>query len=114
MSVGQRLVTLAMNKLPPSALRRLSGGGEVRRDGLTLDPDAQFLLRLLALSGNRGVAQLEPAAARAEMRRAIALGSVLASLVVEKFGMRRLWELAPADIEARRQAFLRLTDFHTI
>ena len=73
MSVGQRLVTLAMNKLPPSALRRLSGGGEVRRDGLTLDPDAQFLLRLLALSGNRGVAQLEPAAARAEMRRAIAL-----------------------------------------
>ena len=50
----------------------------------------------------------------ASLRRAIALGSVLASLVVETFGMRRLWELAPADIEARRQAFLRLTDFHTI
>jgi len=46
------------------------------------------------------------------MRRAIAHGSVMASLVVERFGLRRLWELAPADIEARRQAFLRLTDFH--
>ena len=50
----------------------------------------------------------------ASLRRAIAHGSVLASLVVEKFGMRRLWELSGADIEARRQAFLRLTDFHTI
>lgn len=50
----------------------------------------------------------------ASLRRGIAHGSVLASLVVEKFGMRRLWELSGADIEARRQAFLRLTDFHTI
>lgn len=50
----------------------------------------------------------------AALRRAIAHGSVLASMVVEQFGMRRLWELSAADIEARRQAFLRLTDFHTI
>jgi sugar/nucleoside kinase (ribokinase family) len=49
----------------------------------------------------------------AELRRAIVHGSVLASLVVERFGLRRLWDLSPADIESRRQAFLRLTDFHT-
>ncbi|HZR83133.1 MAG TPA: PfkB family carbohydrate kinase [Candidatus Binatia bacterium] len=52
--------------------------------------------------------------APAALRRAIAHGSVLASLVVERFGLRRLWELRPADIEERRQAFLRLTDFHTV
>jgi sugar/nucleoside kinase (ribokinase family) len=46
------------------------------------------------------------------LRRAIAQGSVMASLVVERFGMRRLWEVSPADIEARYQAFVRLTDFH--
>jgi sugar/nucleoside kinase (ribokinase family) len=50
----------------------------------------------------------------AALRRAIVHGSVLASLVVERFGLRRLWELSQADIEARRQAFLRLTDFHTL
>lgn len=47
------------------------------------------------------------------LRRAIAQGSVMASLVVERFGMRRLWEVSPADIEARYQAFVRLTDFHS-
>ena len=47
------------------------------------------------------------------LRRAIAQGSVMASLVVERFGMRRLWEVTPADIEARYQAFVRLTDFHS-
>jgi sugar/nucleoside kinase (ribokinase family) len=46
------------------------------------------------------------------LRRAIAHGSTLASLVVERFGLRRLWQLSADDIEARRQAFLRLTDFH--
>lgn len=46
------------------------------------------------------------------LRRAIAHGSVMASLVVERFGMQRLWDLTPADIEARYQAFVRLTDFH--
>ncbi len=51
---------------------------------------------------------LSPAA----LRRAIAQGSVMASLVVERFGMQRLWELSRADIEARYQAFVRLTDFH--
>ena len=45
------------------------------------------------------------------LRRAIAQGSVMASLVVERFGMRRLWEVSPADIDARYQAFVRLTDF---
>ncbi|HEY8517907.1 MAG TPA: PfkB family carbohydrate kinase [Candidatus Binatia bacterium] len=45
------------------------------------------------------------------LRRAIAQGSVMASLVVERFGMQRLWEVSPADIEARYQAFVRLTDF---
>jgi len=47
------------------------------------------------------------------LRRAIAEGSVMASLVVERFGMRRLWEVSPADIDARYQAFVRLTDFQT-
>lgn len=50
----------------------------------------------------------------ADLRRAIAHGSVMASMVVERFGLARLWEAGPADIEARRRAFLRLTDFHTI
>ena len=47
------------------------------------------------------------------LRRAIAHGSVLASLVVERFGLSRLWEVTPADLDARHRAFLRLTDFHT-
>ena len=47
------------------------------------------------------------------LRRGIAQGSVMASLVVERFGMRRLWEVSPADIEARYMAFVRLTDFHS-
>jgi len=47
------------------------------------------------------------------LRRAIAQGSVMASLVVERFGMRRLWEVSAADIEARYQAFVRLTDFQS-
>ncbi|MEW6271536.1 MAG: PfkB family carbohydrate kinase [Thermodesulfobacteriota bacterium] len=47
----------------------------------------------------------------AVLRRAIAQGSVMASLVVERFGMQRLWEVSPADIEARYHAFVRLTDF---
>jgi hypothetical protein len=47
------------------------------------------------------------------LRRSIAQGSVLASLVVERFGLGRLWELSPADIDARYRAFLRLTDFHS-
>jgi sugar/nucleoside kinase (ribokinase family) len=47
------------------------------------------------------------------LRRAIAQGSVMASLVVERFGMRRLWELSAADIEARYMAFVSLTDFQS-
>jgi sugar/nucleoside kinase (ribokinase family) len=47
------------------------------------------------------------------LRRGIAQGSVMASLVVERFGMRRLWEVSAADIEARYMAFVRLTDFHS-
>lgn len=47
------------------------------------------------------------------LRRAIAQGSVMASLVVERFGMRRLWEVSAADIEARYMAFVRLTDFQS-
>ncbi len=54
------------------------------------------------------------AVSHAALRRAIAHGSVMASLVVERFGLRRLWDLSAPDIEARRQAFLRLTDFHTL
>ncbi len=69
LAAGQRLVSLAFEKLPPSALRLLSGGGETRRDGLVLDPDVQLLLRLLSLAGNRQLAASDPASARAEMRR---------------------------------------------
>jgi len=70
------------------------------------DTFAGGLLGSLARAGANG--------SGAALRRAIAHGSVLASLVVERFGLRRLWDLSPADIEARRQAFLRLTDFHTL
>jgi len=69
LAAGQRLVSLAFEKLPPSVLRLLSGGGETTRDGLVLEPDVQLLLRLLSLAGNRELAASDPASARAEMRR---------------------------------------------
>jgi len=70
------------------------------------DTFAGGCLGLIAREGGK----LTPAV----LRHAIAHGSVLASLVVERFGLERLWEVTPADVEARYRAFLRLTDFHTL
>jgi sugar/nucleoside kinase (ribokinase family) len=47
------------------------------------------------------------------LRRAIVYGSVVASFTVEDFGIKRLTNLTPAEIEERYQRFLELTDFHT-
>lgn len=46
------------------------------------------------------------------LRRAIVYGSVVASFVVEDFGLRRLLRLSLADIEERFRRFIKLTDFH--
>lgn len=45
----------------------------------------------------------------ANLRRAVAYGSVMASFAVEEFGLKRLLELTPQAIEARMQDFMRLT-----
>jgi sugar/nucleoside kinase (ribokinase family) len=47
----------------------------------------------------------------AVMRRAIAVGSVLASFVVEQFSLDRLRTLAPSEIRARYAELRRLTHF---
>lgn len=45
------------------------------------------------------------------MKRAIIAGSALASFCVEKFGTQRLLEISRADIDARIEEFVRLTNF---
>lgn len=50
---------------------------------------------------------------RGGLRRAIVYGSVVASFVVEDFGLGRLTELSLAEIETRYQRFIELTDFRT-
>ncbi|HUZ46652.1 MAG TPA: PfkB family carbohydrate kinase [Terriglobia bacterium] len=45
----------------------------------------------------------------ANLRRAVAYGSVMASFAVEEFGLKRLLELTPQAIEARMSEFMRLT-----
>ncbi|MEN9964712.1 MAG: hypothetical protein RL582_1807 [Bacteroidota bacterium] len=45
------------------------------------------------------------------MKRAIIVGSALASFCVEKFGPERLKEISKADIEARIQEFVQLVNF---
>ena len=49
-------------------------------------------------------------ASEAGVRRAIVYGSVMASFVVEDFGMSRLQTLAPDEIERRYRQFVSLTD----
>lgn len=44
------------------------------------------------------------------VRRAIVYGSVVASFIVEDFGMRRLQRLEPDEIERRYRQFIALTD----
>ena len=48
--------------------------------------------------------------ARPALRRAIVYGSVMASFVVEDFGMHRLRTLTRDDIERRYRQFVSLTD----
>ncbi|MCL5670336.1 MAG: PfkB family carbohydrate kinase [Acidobacteria bacterium] len=45
----------------------------------------------------------------ANLRRAVAYGSVMASFAVEEFGLKRLLGLTPQVIEARMRDFMRLT-----
>ncbi|MCL5005186.1 MAG: PfkB family carbohydrate kinase [Acidobacteria bacterium] len=45
----------------------------------------------------------------ANLRRAVAYGSVMASFAVEEFGLQRLLGLTPQAIEARMHDFMRLT-----
>lgn len=45
------------------------------------------------------------------MKRAIIAGSALASFCVEKFGTQRLLEISRADIDARIEEFVHLTNF---
>jgi sugar/nucleoside kinase (ribokinase family) len=45
------------------------------------------------------------------MKRAIIVGSALASFCVEKFGTERLMEISQEQIDARVQQFVALTDF---
>jgi sugar/nucleoside kinase (ribokinase family) len=48
------------------------------------------------------------------MKRAIIAGSALASYCVEKFGTERLSEISKADVEARIEQFVALTDFSAV
>lgn len=45
------------------------------------------------------------------MRRAVVYGSVMASFAVEEFGLKRLLELTPQEIEGRVREFAQLTRF---
>lgn len=45
------------------------------------------------------------------MKRAVIFGSALASFCVEKFGIERLLELSPTDVEQRVQEFIDLVQF---
>ena len=54
--------------LPPRALRLLTGAPVVR-DGQTLDPDVQMMLRLMALEGRPAIETLPVPEARAELLR---------------------------------------------
>ncbi|MDP6558585.1 MAG: PfkB family carbohydrate kinase [Candidatus Binatia bacterium] len=47
------------------------------------------------------------------LRRAIVYGSVVASFVVEDFGLRRISSLTMKEIKERYGRFVELTDFHT-
>lgn len=51
-------------------------------------------------------------ASEAALRRAIVYGSVMASFVVEDFGMNRLRTLTPDDIDRRYRQFVSLTDIN--
>ena len=65
---AQALAARAALRLPPRALR-LIGGPPITRDGQTLDPEAQALLRLVAIEGGQPLDQLTPLEGRAAIRR---------------------------------------------
>ncbi len=65
---AQALAARAALSLPPRALR-LIGGPPVVRDGQTLDPEAQVLLRLMEIEGEPPLEQLTPLEGRAAIRR---------------------------------------------
>jgi hypothetical protein len=45
------------------------------------------------------------------MKKAVIIGSAMASFVVEKFGVERLREVNEADIQGRLAKFVSLTNF---
>jgi acetyl esterase len=67
----ERTVVAALAHVP-RPLARLLAGTPVRIDGLELDPGAQLLLRLAALSGHCALDTMTPAEAREEIRRSAA------------------------------------------
>jgi acetyl esterase len=89
---GNRLRTLlerglvsTLARLPAAVQRLLAGGRAVRIDGLELDPSVQLVLRLLSVSGHRGLDTMPLEDARAEVRRDAAAfaGTVLPVVRVE-------------------------------
>ena len=55
-----------------------------------------------------------PSASEAALRRAVIMGSTLASFCVEAFSLDRLLTLTRADIDGRYRLFRRLTQFEEI
>lgn len=86
-------------RLPPSLLVFLSGKPQVKRDGLTLHPELQFLLSLRERLGAAALSSLEPAEARRRLRRE---ALVHAGEPIEVGAVRELvLETAHGPLEAR-------------
>ncbi|MEQ8324990.1 MAG: PfkB family carbohydrate kinase [Vicingaceae bacterium] len=47
----------------------------------------------------------------ANMKRAVIYGSAMASFCVEKFGLQRMWDLKPSEVNERVQDFIDLVQF---
>ena len=70
---AQAVAARALLALPPAVQRRIAGGAPIVRDGLTLDPEVQLVLRLLEQAGDPPLDELTPAAARAQISHDAAL-----------------------------------------
>jgi len=70
--LGDRLQSMAagvVGRLPPSVLRRLSGGAPIVVDGQELDAEVQLALAMLRVTGQRSLDRMTPLEAREELRR---------------------------------------------
>jgi acetyl esterase len=83
----------------PTTLRRRLAGRPVRRDGQTLDPDVQLLLRLLTAQGT-ALTDDEPADARREMDEAapIAAGPIIEHIRTRELAMPTDGDPLPARL----------------